>query len=465
MQKRTLKDYLLNSQINKKAMEGKIMKSIVVETKGGKIRGFERDGVRIWRGIPYALPPIGKLRYKAPKPVEPWQGIKDALEFGDVCFQRGRSPIIYNNITESEDCLYLNITSQASLEEKKPVVIWIHGGGFLNGAGSLPVYDGEKFVVNGDLIFVSINYRLGPLGFMKLSSFGHGFEDNLGLLDQVAALRWVKENIEFFGGNPENITVMGESAGAISIAHLLAMPDINKLFSKAILQSGILEERLTESEAFDITVKLLKKLNINEENIEKLGTIPVENIIKAADEISEELHEGIDRHIFYPFTSCKLGKEPEKAIEEGMAKGIPILIGTNRDEGWLFTKDKAQAERITELFWRDSVKLAKSQSKFAPVFKYRFDCTVTDNYFVSKAVHGLEIPFVFNNLKAFQIESEKNRLLADKMHKLWISFIRYGTPQIEGVNWPQYETSNCLTAIFDNEIKVLSISEPYLSEN
>ncbi|WP_164880524.1 carboxylesterase/lipase family protein [Clostridium manihotivorum] len=441
------------------------MKYIVIETKSGKLRGFEKDNVRTWKGIPYALPPIGKLRYKAPKPVEPWQGIKDALEFGNVCFQRGRFPIVYNNINESEDCLYLNITSSTSLVEKKPVVVWIHGGAFLNGAGSLPAYDGEKFVVNGDIVFVSINYRLGPLGFLKLSSFGHGFEDNLGLLDQVAALRWVKENIEFFGGNPENITVMGESAGAISIAYLLATTDINKLFSKAILQSGILEERLTESEAFDITVNLLKKLNINEDNIEKLETIPVENIIQAADEIGKELQEGIDRHIFYPFTNSKLRKEPKKAIEEGMAKGIPILIGTNRDEGWLFTKDKAQAERITESFWKDSAQLAKSQSKFAPVFKYRFDYTVTDHYFASKAVHGLEIPFVFNNLKVFQIESEKNRLLADKIQKLWISFIRYGTPQIEGVKWPEYEASNYLTAIFDNEIKVLSISEPYASSN
>jgi para-nitrobenzyl esterase len=433
------------------------MKYVIADTKQGKLRGFEQDGVKVWRGIPYALPPIGKLRYKAPVSIPVWDGIRDALVFGNISFQRGSSPISCKDMTQAEDCLYLNIVSSASLELKKPVIFWIHGGGFANGAGSHPIYNGTSLAVNGNLIVVSINYRLGPLGFLKLSQYGHGYEDNLGLLDQIAALKWVKKNIEVFGGDPDNITVMGESAGAISISHLLSIPQVNKLFSRAIIESGSLKAMNTEEKAVKISSMLLKKLGIDENSIEKLEKVPVEKIMNAAEEMAQEYHESINNLLFAPIIDERTYKDPIKAIEGGAADGISILIGTNCDEGFLFTREEAIAKKITDLFfYEDSVRIAKIQSKYAHVYMYRFDYNVPNHPIFSKAVHSMEIPFVFNNLDIFQFKSKQSQLLSHKMQELWIAFVKNGKPNIEGFQWPVYDNTNQSTVIFNNEITVVN---------
>ena len=195
-----------------------------MRTKAGELRGAHENGIAVFRGVPYAAAPIGELRFAPPQPAPPWQGVRDATQDGPIAPQ-GRSRLAHVmgdfERPQSEDCLTLNIWTPAADAKKRPVLVWIHGGAFASGAGSLPWYSGERFAANGDVVVVSINYRLGALGFLCLPGVSDG---NLGLLDQVAALRFVRDNIAAFGGDPDNVTVVGQSAGAASIAILMTMP-------------------------------------------------------------------------------------------------------------------------------------------------------------------------------------------------------------------------------------------------
>ena len=196
----------------------------VVRTKAGDLRGAYENGIAVFRGVPYAAAPVGELRFAPPQPAPAWRGVRDATQDGPIAPQ-GRSRLAHVmgdfERPQSEDCLTLNIWTPAPDSEKRPVLVWIHGGAFASGAGSLPWYSGERFAANGDVVVVSINYRLGALGFLCLPGVSDG---NLGLLDQVAALRFVRDNIAAFGGDPDNVTVVGQSAGAASIAILMTMP-------------------------------------------------------------------------------------------------------------------------------------------------------------------------------------------------------------------------------------------------
>ena len=210
---------------------------LVVRTKAGELRGARENGIAVFRGVPYAAAPVGELRFAPPQPVPAWRGVRDASQDGPIPPQ-GRSRLAHVmgdfERPQSEDCLTLNIWTPAADSKKRPVLVWIHGGAFASGAGSLPWYSGERFAANGDVVVVSINYRLGALGFLCLPGVSDG---NLGLLDQVAALRFVRDNIAAFGGDPDNVTVVGQSAGAASIAILMTMPQARGLFRRAILQS------------------------------------------------------------------------------------------------------------------------------------------------------------------------------------------------------------------------------------
>ncbi len=211
------------------------MTKLTVQTRSGALKGTAGRGARIWKGIPYAKPPVGELRFKAPEPPAPWDGVKHADSFGPVCPQPDDmlSISFSGDIpAQSEDCLYLNVFAPDSEGEKKPVMVWIHGGAFYLGAGSEPLYDGSALAADGDVIVVTLNYRLGPLGFLHLSSIHDAYSANIGMLDQIAALRWVKDNISEFGGDPDNVTIFGESAGGMSIAALMAMSDAKACFIK-----------------------------------------------------------------------------------------------------------------------------------------------------------------------------------------------------------------------------------------
>lgn len=237
---------------------------------------------------------------------------------------------------QSEDCLYLNVYAPDTPEKDLPVMVWIHGGAFYLGAGSEPLYDGSALAAAGDVIVVTLNYRLGPFGFLHLSSIDKSYTNNLGLLDQIAALQWVKDNISAFGGNPENVTIFGESAGGMSIAALLTMPKAKGLFHKAIMESGA-SQTMPSEKAADIAAAFLETLDIEPDQSEILHSKTSEDILNAADKIRNTNNENIFSLLFQPTADPDtLPVEPEKAIAQGAAEGIPLLIGTNKDEGYLF---------------------------------------------------------------------------------------------------------------------------------
>ncbi|HSS01413.1 MAG TPA: carboxylesterase/lipase family protein [Kofleriaceae bacterium] len=316
------------------------MVNLVVETSHGKVRGEVRSDVAMWKGIPFAAPPVGRLRFRPPEPPVAWRGERDATSFGPVAQQSRSSQIaLLSGVTEKvladEDCLQLNVFAPAgpdvSPADKHPVMVWIHGGAFVMGSGSTPLYHGDPFVADG-IIVVTINYRLGIPGFLYLGGLGDPrAPGNVALLDQIAALRWVQSNIAAFGGDPDNVTVMGESAGAISIGTLLAMPEARGLFHRAILESGASGLGLpTRDEAARIARGVVEELGVTAAG---LADVPIEQLIAAQERLSRE--HGLAA--FSPYLDgTTIARRPIEAIRDGAAAGIPLLLGTNRDEWNLF---------------------------------------------------------------------------------------------------------------------------------
>jgi para-nitrobenzyl esterase len=474
------------------------MEGPIAATMYGRLQGIQAGTVNIWRGIPYAAPPVGELRYRAPQPPEAWSGVRPAQEFGPVCHQPadtrgtrfgGTQPL------HSEDCLYLNVWAPSSGAEGLPVMFWIHGGTFVTGAGSQPMFDGTSLAAQGNTVVVSINYRLGPFGFLHLSPYEDGLTSNQGLLDQIAALQWVQQNIAGFGGDPARVTVFGESAGSMSIAALLAMPAAKGLFSGAIMQSGA-TQILQPGQAAGIAAALLAELGIEPGgDTGVLASLPAEKIIEAADRMTYKLTGGSLSMLFQPVIDPHtLPVNPSEAIAAGSAEGIPLLIGTNRDEGNLFFREdssfpgfeqslkalemltgrgnlaevvrhypatwQGQAEILTDIyFWSSAVSFAESQLPYAPVWMYRFDWAVNGHPLLGKAVHGAEIVYAFNNLfllrrLGVEITPSMSRL-AEAMQSAWIAFAHRRDPGTAGLPWPQYSTEDRATLILDNYTRVV----------
>ncbi len=250
---------------------------LVVTTASGDIHGVHEDGVRVFRGVPYAAPPVGTLRFMPPQPAPRWRGVRNAVADGPIAPQ-GRSRLAHVmgdfERPQSEDCLTLTIWTPDTVAESDrcPVLVWVHGGAFSSGAGSLPWYSGERFAANG-VVTVSINYRLGALGFLCLPGVSDG---NLGFLDQAAALLWVRENIRAFGGDPNNVTVVGQAAGAISIAAHMTTPSTSALFRRAILQSAPIGRRSrTLEDAHRVGKRFLDVLGLKAGEADRLKTLPI----------------------------------------------------------------------------------------------------------------------------------------------------------------------------------------------
>ncbi|MFS1185565.1 carboxylesterase/lipase family protein [Bacillus velezensis] len=469
------------------------MTKLTVQTRCGALKGTAGRGARTWKGIPYAKPPVGELRFKAPEPPALWDGVKHADSFGPVCPQPDDmlSISFSGDIPpQSEDCLYLNVFAPDSEGEKKPVMVWIHGGAFYLGAGSEPLYDGSALAADGDVIVVTLNYRLGPLGFLHLSSIHDAYSSNIGLLDQIAALRWVKDNISEFGGDPDNVTIFGESAGGMSIASLMAMPDAKGLFHKAILESGA-SHTIPADMAKDIAAAF-----IHEAGTDQLQELSVNDLLKTADKVRRSLDQNIFQLLFQPaIDPATLPAEPVKAIADGAAEGIPMIFGTNRDEAYLFfTPDtdihsekkqqdylhyhlgencteqaadlyphslKGQIDMMTDLiFWRPAVAFAQGQSQHAPVWMYRFDWHGETPPF-HKAVHALELPFVFGNFdslrKALQEPlGDDAEQLSKQIQSAWLAFAKTRNPNTSHFNWPEYETDSRETLLFNTDTAVES---------
>jgi para-nitrobenzyl esterase len=470
----------------------------VVETRYGRLEGIHEDGEYVFRGIPYAAAAVGSLRWHAPQPPKPWSGVRQALEFGSVAPQNpmpGMEAMADFAVTEPQDegCLYLNIWTPGTNDARRPVMVWIHGGAFIVGSGSQEMFRGNTLVRRGDVVLVTINYRMGALGFLNLKEITRGRIPATGcegLLDQIAALDWIRENIVAFGGDPDNITVFGESAGAMSIGDLLGMPAAEGKFRKAILESGgaatvgMLEDSVAVAEQF------LKILHLKKTDTNALLNLTVPQILAAQQKLTALLYEKDNRLTpFQPVVDGTVMPEvPIHAVEKGSAKGIPILAGTNLDEFRLFNAldrnfrnmgehdvvrrletmipaalvsdfvavyrrarnqrgegtgagDILTAIQSDYMFRIPVLRLVEAQcGNGQPAFNYLFTWKSPLMKGKLGACHTLEIGFVFGNYnERFHGAGPDTHALSRKMQDAWIAFARTGNPGCESLGaWEPY---------------------------
>lgn len=473
------------------------MAATIVESLYGKLKGQQQGNVTVWKGIPYAKPPIGDRRFRAPQQPDPWTEVREASLFGPSAIQASNGIMEFlgtQTDNTSEDCLYLNVWSPSADSRRRPVMVWVHGGAFTTGAGSGQLYDGHSFAAEGDVVVVTFNYRLGALGFLHLGGIGgDAFSGscNCGILDQIAALQWVKDNIEKFGGDPARVTVFGESAGAMSIGVLMAVPKAQGLFHQAILQSGAAANVLSSSIAEKVSSRLLAALKISHGEVDKIRGISAQQLVDTAALLPAMSLVPVVEGDLLPV-------HPEQAIAEGAAKEIPVLIGTNKDEYRLFSffdprwkqSDEEEISSIFEhafglnwlgiseylingeelnqdmydklmtmsLFTFPALQLAELQVKLdAPVWVYRFDWETPAYGGELKACHSLEIPFVWNTISKPGVEkmtgsSEERKKLAEEMHHSWIRFARSGNPNTPKLpEWRAYNLEHRPVMIFNRE--------------
>jgi para-nitrobenzyl esterase len=489
----------------------------IVETSYGQLRGTAEDGVEIFRGIPYARPPVGDLRFRPPAPLEPWTGVRDAVEFAAPAYQADTSAslarqfLTFTQPESSEDCLSLNVWTPAADGRRRPVMIWIHGGAYVTGSGAAPMYDGAALARNGDVVVVSLNYRLGAFGFLRLDGIGdedHGATGNQGILDQVAAIRWVHEEIAAFGGDASNITVFGESAGAGSIATLLSMPGTTGLFQKAILQSGSANLVRTPEAAQATALRILQDLGIDPADSGKLRDVPAADLAAAQDRTAPPAG-GL---AYGPVTDgVDVPTDPFAAIAAGSASGVALLVGTNTDEMRFFgaldpamlamteaqlltlvtstvggDEDRAKdaielyrAEReahdepaepadiwfaiaTDSVFRHPALRLAEIQSVHTSVFAYQFDWPSPAGGGVLRAAHVMEVPFVFGTyahptVRAFSGDGPEVEALSTVVQDAWVRFARFGSPITPDLpEWPPYDAGTRFTMVLGEPCRAVA---------
>lgn len=459
----------------------------IVQTRTGKISGTQLPtGIRVFKGVPFAAPPVGALRWKAPQPVTPWTDVKNCTAYGASPMQGKPSPFgpwtwgyLIPQEPISEDCLYLNVWSGAkSDKEKRPVLVWIYGGGFTSGGSGCAIYDGEAMAKQG-IVFVSINYRVGIFGFFAhpelTKESGHNASGNYGLMDQAAALQWVKNNIAAFGGDPGNITIAGQSAGSMSVHAMVATPLTKGLFQKAIAQSGasVTRANATLKDAEQDGLRLAAGASL-----EQLRAIPADELMKKNGTIRGPI---IDGYV--------LPEQIADIFTQNRENNVILMTGWNQDEGMLFgPAQKAEQYRaaIGKQFGKDSVMAlryypassdeeaarsalylsrdqifgmpnyiwASSQAaKNRKVYVYRFARKVpaTGEYAKYGAFHTGEVPYAYNNLGSGDRPYEPgDQALADLMSSYWVNFVKHGDPNAKGMpQWPQFHNDAKMVMVFD----------------
>ncbi|MEY2404872.1 MAG: para-nitrobenzyl esterase, partial [Acidimicrobiaceae bacterium] len=469
----------------------------IASTAAGKVQGLEKDGVLQFRGIRFAT----AERFRPPQPVEPWHDVYDATSFGPILPQNpsglesmlGKSDATPMN----EDALFLNVFTPGVDDRARPVMVWIHGGAFTAGAGSIPWYSGTNLASRGDVVVVTINYRLGTFGFLHLDKvLGAEFDGsgNNGIRDQLAAIDWVRENIASFGGDPGNITLFGESAGGMSIATLLGVPGVAPLIRNAIPQSGAADAVKDLDGAGHVTAAMLSDLGLRPASAEALLELPMEQLLAAQDAVTLQLAAtGELRLPFSPIVDgVVLPKHPREAVRDGAAANVHLLIGTTSDEYRLFSlMDRAQgampeerlvgrvarvvgSDRAAEVIatYRDSrpdasvddiwsdfatdwifripaTRLAEAQSINQPdTYAYLFSYKSTAFNGALGACHAIDVPFAFDNLDRRGVDvllgdlTEDTHALATATSRAWLAMAHSGSPQHDGLaEWPHYSTA------------------------
>ena len=479
----------------------------LAQTACGTVRGRHRRGVQLFAGIPYAEPPVGDRRFAPPTPHDSWDGTRDALRFGKAAPQLPGEGLTNRVLLAwDEDCLTLNVVTPAADDARRPVYVWIHGGAYQHGQGATPWYDGTSFAIRGDIVVVTINYRLGALGFCHLSPhLGDRFASAgvNGFLDQLAALGWVRDNIAAFGGDPDRVTVGGESAGAFSVCNVLASPHAAGLVHRAIAQSGAAHNTHDPESGKEISAQFLAALG--EPNAAELPEIGADRILEAQQQVIVErsTRPSHGPEPFYPVWGHEaLPRAPHELIAEGAGSEVGLLTGTNEDEMALWGVTGLSEDRVhrytarmspdadavlacyrqrlsdveagwvacaiatDRVFRVPAIRLAENRhANGAATWMYRFswDSRAFDGQF--GAAHALEIPFTFNTLDGpgtdvFLGEGPRPDALAETMHDSWIAFIRHGDPSTSALgDWPPYEPDCRLVMDLDDECGLLADPE------
>ncbi|WP_068084908.1 carboxylesterase/lipase family protein [Novosphingobium rosa] len=420
------------------AMAADTPASVTVET--GALKGVIADGVASWKGIPFAAPPVGPLRWRAPQPAATWQGERDASAYGHDCMQvpfpSDAAPL---GTPPAEDCLYANVWRPAHAGGKLPVMVWIYGGGFVNGGASPPTYSGAELAKKG-VLFFSFNYRVGRFGTFAHPALTKAHEDgallgNYGTLDQIAALKWVKRNIARFGGDPENVTLLGESAGGMSVNMLLTSPMAQGLFQRAVVMSGGNGQSLAAG-----TLQSVEKIGADfgqskgvspddPQALEKLRALPAETVTDGLNMMA--LFGPGPRTFASPFADGTISVEPAKAFAEGHFAKIPVLIGaTSADIGGPTGYMASGARQIAGTLAGQGV----------PVWEYRFSY-VANSVGKPGAGHATDIPFFFDTqaVKYGAATTPRDNGMGKAISAYLVNFAKTGAPAAPGLPaWPRY---------------------------
>lgn len=504
-----------------------------VDTTSGKVRGLASGGLSRFFGIPYGTD-SARHRFQPAHAPEPWAGIRDCNELGAKTLQgpitingvmnhmSGQAkalPIVMKvaaltrgNVRESEDCLVLNVvTPDASPRRKRPVMVWLHGGGFAMGSGWDAMIDGSQLAAHGDVVYVSLNHRLNALGFLYLGGLHSDFADsgNVGMLDIVLALQWVRDNIAQFGGDPHNVTIFGQSGGGAKVSTLLGMPPAHGLFHKAVAMSGPVVKAVERADAEAIAEQTLAKLGVSRADVHQLQTMNARQVIDAASAVKLPPGDGgiVSRTLGPMADGRSLPAHPFHPQATAISRDVPLMIGTARDECTMFMAGDPELGSMSaehalarfreamgdargeasynayraaypnddpsywvssmmtdRMFSSDSIVMAerKSAQNAAPVFMYRVDYQPRVADRILRSPHGTEVPLVFGTKVPVEFIGDGPEVdaLSATMMDAWLRFAKTGNPAGKALAWPRYDASSRKTMIFDAPCHVASDPDP-----